>query len=550
MSTAGWTRAALQDLVRGRIVYLRDEHGAAVAVPPWLRDAAAEIGEAGSQAAVDSVHPEDRTAIVRVFLECINQPGELHTSQGRMNLGGSWGHYRCAWLNRLDDPDVGGVLCVLELVDGPPITPPELGDPGEHDAVNWMILALDDNGLITDVNGRSTEMLGYSREELVGRAPVELLHPDSVGDSIGLWIRLRQAPGTTASSRRRWLRRDGEEIWLESSYLVQPAADGGTSVLVVVWDITQRLAEERELEESRSRFRRLAHENEALAADFRLLADELPAAVFRCDEAGRVLFHNAHWGDLITGGDEDRLHDVVHPGDRAAIDAALVAATSEGRDRHAVEVRSLDGSRVWRVTLRSVSAATSDHRSVVGSIDDLTDTVALRVRAEHDPLTDLLNRASIEERLGAAIAEDPSGTCVLFCDLDGFKGVNDRHGHEAGDRVLVEISRRLRRVVRPEDAVGRFGGDEFVLVCRNISDVDAVAARVDRAIAAPISFDGGHWRPAVSIGAVRPDPGESVADVLRRADLRMFDEKRARHRSGGHNRARSDARGRVSGSGS
>jgi diguanylate cyclase (GGDEF)-like protein len=256
----------------------------------------------------------------------------------------------------------------------------------------------------------------------------------------------------------------------------------------------------------------------------------VPGAVFRGDVTGVVTFRNARWDELLGAG-AATLHEVVHHDDRAALAAALadlVAGGDEGRA--AFEVRAADGVRTLAITCRAFADDDSEHRRIVGSIEDVSATVRLRAEARNDPLTGLLNRKALEERLASALADDPLGVYVAFIDLDDFKEVNDTFGHDAGDKVLTAVAARLRSAVRPEDAVGRYGGDEFVIVCRRIGDraAEALTGRIQVSLVDRISFAGGTWQPAASLGTARPRPGEDLAAVLRRADQAMFDTKRRR----------------------
>ncbi|SMB80061.1 putative bifunctional diguanylate cyclase/phosphodiesterase [Deinococcus hopiensis] len=146
--------------------------------------------------------------------------------------------------------------------------------------------------------------------------------------------------------------------------------------------------------------------------------------------------------------------------------------------------------------------------------------------AWHDPLTGLLNRAHFEDELQAALAA--AGTsettgALLLVDLDGFKHVNDSHGHPAGDALLHEVGQRLRRTVREDDVLGRLGADEFaVLLPRLAGEADAlrVADRVSAALRAPWSFGGQALHLTASIGvSVFPDDGLDAGTLLGRAGL-------------------------------
>ncbi len=154
----------------------------------------------------------------------------------------------------------------------------------------------------------------------------------------------------------------------------------------------------------------------------------------------------------------------------------------------------------------------------------------LRELAVTDPLTGLANRTLLEDHLELAIAQrarDGGHIGVLFCDLDGFKAVNDLHGHEAGDRVLCEVAECLHQATRAADTVARIGGDEFVVVCpglRTSEALGAVVSRIEATLQAPRAGDAGPL-PRLSIGPTLLGEGETAASVLMRADAAMYANK-------------------------
>jgi diguanylate cyclase (GGDEF)-like protein len=155
--------------------------------------------------------------------------------------------------------------------------------------------------------------------------------------------------------------------------------------------------------------------------------------------------------------------------------------------------------------------------------------------AMFDALTGLPNRTLIEDRLERAIAAQKRNSstvsALLFADLDDFKRINDDHGHRAGDAVLQGAAERASNAVRGVDSVGRWGGDELIVVLENAGRdrIPELIERVRRAIETPIEYAGLKLQVGVSIGvAIVPDDGDGVQDLIRRADRRMYEDKQKR----------------------
>jgi diguanylate cyclase (GGDEF)-like protein len=222
----------------------------------------------------------------------------------------------------------------------------------------------------------------------------------------------------------------------------------------------------------------------------------------------------------------------------------LTGAADEARSRDQAVVRELrvqrgarlghgDGAAWCQITARSI--ASGEFVLVIADIDTIKRREASALHeAQHDDLTGLPNRRLLAERAAAALAtsELRKVSCaVLAIDLDGFKEVNDRFGHEVGDTMLREIAARLTRVMRPQDTVARRGGDEFAVLVPDVGstmEVERIATRLLQAVAQPIAQQNG--RPALGVSAsigvaLAPEQGRDLERLLQLADLAMYDAK-------------------------
>lgn len=164
--------------------------------------------------------------------------------------------------------------------------------------------------------------------------------------------------------------------------------------------------------------------------------------------------------------------------------------------------------------------------------------LALAEKVMKCPVTGLLNRRGLRARLAAALRQlrrQPGSVTLLFCDLNRFKEVNDFYGHQVGDELLIEVSKRLQTTLRPEDLLARWGGDEFVILSINIpSPMAAVqlAERLQALVSKPWSASDYSISPSITVGIASTDDSEvSLDDLLRRADLAMYAAKASNERS-------------------
>jgi len=164
------------------------------------------------------------------------------------------------------------------------------------------------------------------------------------------------------------------------------------------------------------------------------------------------------------------------------------------------------------------------------TMDRLVDeTTRLSHQARHDPLTGLYNRGAILTELDDVVRRARRGdpATVVFVDLDGFKAVNDRHGHAVGDELLRAVAERLERATAEQHRVGRLGGDEFVIIARGVDDTDELGSRLLGCFAAPFALSVGPMPLKASIGMSRCEGSLDAADILRRADQAAYEAKRS-----------------------
>jgi len=277
-------------------------------------------------------------------------------------------------------------------------------------------------------------------------------------------------------------------------------------------------------------------------ARFRTLADNTSVGIYILSEQGLAVVNPGL--TAICGRTQEQMLgndflSLIHPEDRPMI-RQRIAARQTGDTapaRYQFRIVTDDGHTRW-VELTAGSIIYQGQPASIGTVYDITEQQRSQRRMEHkamhDPLTGLPNRTTLMNRLDQALARPAEGggpgLAVLFLDLDGFKAVNDTHGHDAGDRLLIAAARRIRRCVRASDTVARIGGDEFILLLPGVDAPDqalALAEKVRTALALPFEQDGVALRVSSSIGvALAPEHGTSARELCACADRAMY---RAKH---------------------
>ncbi|MDK9696482.1 MAG: EAL domain-containing protein [Siculibacillus sp.] len=258
-----------------------------------------------------------------------------------------------------------------------------------------------------------------------------------------------------------------------------------------------------------------------------------PVMISLYDHDGGALYRNpAARGSAVREG-ESFAERFVEPGER---DSFLASLDRDGHAETVARVATPEGVRWHEVRARACFDAVDGRPARLVSETDVTARKAaedrIRFLAHHDLLTGLPNRTllqiEVERRLATARAGGER-LALLFLDLDRFKTINDSLGHHLGDRLLVEVARRLVRSTRKDDLVARLGGDEFLLCLalgRGSRRSETVARRILAELDAPITLGGRRLVVSASIGiAIFPDDGEDLDTLMRRADLAMYAAK-------------------------
>lgn len=268
----------------------------------------------------------------------------------------------------------------------------------------------------------------------------------------------------------------------------------------------------------------------------------LPVGVLVYDEEAGITAVNREWVELSGLTEQESLGRGwirALETDQRARAAAQLAGAAHG-DRMATEWRlaAPNASARWlTVRARPDSDGGGSRGVCVAAVMEISAEKAreseLAYQATHDALTRLHNREVLLPRVAHALdrlSRRPQAMAVLFMDLDGFKMINDLHGHDVGDAVLIALGERLPTLVRPGDTVARLGGDEFAVLCEDLDaprEAVAVAERIIKAVAEPLVVGGHELTVGVSVGvAYSGKPEDTAESLLRSADQAMYTAKR------------------------
>jgi diguanylate cyclase (GGDEF)-like protein/PAS domain S-box-containing protein len=468
--------------------------------------------------------PDRRAAL----FEALSRPAdfELDVRMLRADESKAWVRMRAHWRR-----SARAFRCVLQDITAERRLVQEAQSQSQRfrqmaDNVPVQIAYFERAGLICSyANRQYAASFGFDEHAVVGRRMAEIIG-EAAAREIQPHIDAMLAEGRTVSYSRALTgaRAGAAPRWIDVSLVPHPASDGTVlGAFVLITDITRhRLAEAavRESEDRLSKFMDASVEGIAFHRDG--LVSDVNAPISALLGWRREELVGRHVLDFIPAEHLPRVRQGLADGSEQPYEAALLH-----REGHAVPVEFI---------VRNLARGGEQLRMVV--VRDIRDRQAARERihhlAHHDAVTGLLNRGALMLELQAALdvhREASARLALLFIDLDHFKRINDRLGHLAGDALLQAVAGRLVAMLGADAAVGRFGGDEFVIMLprvRDLAQVRNVAEGLREAMEHPVHFEGQAMSVTPTIGvAMFPADGDNVDQLLRRADAAMYSGKAA-----------------------
>lgn len=402
------------------------------------------------------------------------------------------------------------------------------------DTATVAIFTIDGQGVITHANPCMAGMFGYSLDDIIGSNYFEHVAPEECDTARERLQAFLDSGSDVADFERRYWRQDGKRFLGHlTGKRYREKASQDVSVVCVIMDIEERRHAEIALRQSEE--------------SFRALIEHAPFGINLIGSDGKLVYLNPAFQRLLgyTLADlpsveawwplaypDPEYRETVMREWQAAL-AGLLAEPPEVVEQ-TFRVRCANGEDK---IIEFVAVPLPDRQTAVTirdvTLDKLNEQNLERI-AHYDSLTGLPNRLLLADRLAQDMAKiRRSGKLLAVCyiDLDGFKPVNDTYGHEAGDRLLVEIARRLKACVRESDTVARVGGDEFVLLLMaddELGECEMILTRTLEAVAQPFAIDGAQVCVSASLGfTLFPQDHSNAAVLLEHADQAMYEAKAA-----------------------
>lgn len=436
------------------------------------------------------------------------------------------------------------------------------------------IALVDPGGRWQRVNRRLCDIVGYTEAELMRLTFQDVTHPADLGLDEHLVRRLLDGEIPHYTLEKRYIRKDGTPVWVNLTVALIRKPDRSPSYFIsIIEDIQGRKDTEEALAALRQQLEQRVHErtlelqraNDRLAvalhqgqlasrslaareAELVAILRNAPDAYISMNEAGLVTEWNRQ-AELMLGW--SRHEALGQPLDVLIVPEALREAHRHGMRRYLssgvstvlnqrveLSAQRRDGGTV-PVEVRITALPGDNGQLFCAFLTDITERKRLQAfllaQALRDPLTGLPNRRALQERLPEAIARakrSGQALAVLFVDLDGFKAINDRLGHQRGDTLLQQFAERVSTCIRRSDTLARLAGDEFVVLLEGMSNPEddpvLVARKILSEAARPFELDAGvqgHIGASVGIAVYRSGDPEDADELLQTADRHMYRAK-------------------------
>ena len=361
---------------------------------------------------------------------------------------------------------------------------------------------------------------------------LELLHPDDL-DEVKRAYRIALRTRRPYEIRHRLRLADGSLKYVYQRAEIAFAADGSPLRAVgTLQDVTMAVLQELAFQESEERFRTIVD----FTYDWEYWQGNDREILYISPSCQRITGYSQF--DFIR--DPALLVDIVHPDDKASFKRHL-AEVADSSGEHQLDFRIVTKDNRVRWIAHGCRAVIKDGRPNGRRVSnrDITDLKEAEQLAQKlayfDVLTGLPNRRMLTDRLGQALAaarREQRSLALMYVDLDRFKFINDRFGHDVGDRLLVEVAARVADCVRAGDTVARTGGDEFIVLLPEIkqpANAGRVAEKILAALAPPVECDGHVFEVSASIGVglLGPQGAHDGSDLMKQADIAMYAAKQA-----------------------
>jgi diguanylate cyclase (GGDEF)-like protein/PAS domain S-box-containing protein len=398
-----------------------------------------------------------------------------------------------------------------------------------------LVLVIDDSGVVRDAGGSIERILGIPRSDTIGTALQSLIHQDDLPRFADCLKEVVQST-EPCSAEVRLSDGGGPWRWVELAATDRRADPLIEGIVLNGREVTERRAAEAAVLEREAEIKAVFN-----AAAAGIIVLDRKGIVRRANMAAERIFDLPN-DEIVGRANTDPRWGMMR-------EDGTPLSFSETPSQDAIQTRSAitdvvvglhrpDGSLVWLASNARPMLDPTDGAigGAVVSFIDITERKSLedRLRHEslHDPLTGLANRVLFMEQLKQAIARaarQATSVATMFIDLDGFKEINDRLGHEAGDHALIEVASRLRQSVRVGDTIARFGGDEFGLILEGVLVPDEVvraAERIITTLSTPYIVDGATVSLSASVGiAVTGEADTDPTRLLRDADVALYRAK-------------------------